>query len=78
MDEVFIAEHALKHGVSPQDIEHAWVNFVRKQYRGSLNDGEIVVIGIGYQWQPSSAGCSRKGVWHRHIPRNDTSHSEGA
>ncbi len=46
MDEVYIAEHALKHGVAPQDIEHAWANFVRKQYRGSPNEGEIVVIGI--------------------------------
>lgn len=26
--EVYISEHALIHGVGPEDIEHAWKNFI--------------------------------------------------
>lgn len=45
MLEVFIEEHALKHGVSQKDIEHAWACFARKQYRGAPKEGEIVLVG---------------------------------
>lgn len=45
MDDVIIAEHAFKHGLSADDIVYAWQNFVRKQYRGAPNEGEIVVVG---------------------------------
>ena len=45
MPEVIIAEHALKHGLSAKDIEHAWEHYVAKQYRGAPNEGEIVAIG---------------------------------
>lgn len=45
MEDVFIVEHAFKHGVSPSDIEHAWRNFVRKQHRGVPHEGEVVMIG---------------------------------
>lgn len=45
MDDIFIHKHALKHGVTADDIEHAWNNFVRKQYRGAPREGEIVAIG---------------------------------
>ena len=45
MDEVVIVEHALKHGVSPEDIEYAWEHFHKKQYRGAPNEGEIVLVG---------------------------------
>lgn len=45
MDDVIIAEHAFKHGISQEDIVYAWENFVRKQYRGAPHEGEVVVVG---------------------------------
>ena len=45
MEEIIVDEHALKHGVKPDDIEHAWYNFVAKVYRGAPNEGEIIAIG---------------------------------
>lgn len=45
MCEVIIDEHAFKHGVDELDIRHAWECFVRKQYRGAPNEGEIVLVG---------------------------------
>ena len=45
MNEVVIVEHAFKHGLEAEDIAYAWENFVRKQYRGAPNEGEIIVVG---------------------------------
>ena len=45
MDSLIIHPHAFKHGVSESDIKHAWKCFARKQYRGSPNEGEIVLVG---------------------------------
>lgn len=45
MDDVIIVDHAFKHGLTADDIAYAWENFVRKQYRGSPNEGEVVVVG---------------------------------
>ena len=50
MSDPVIAEHAFKHGLNADDIAYAWENFIRKQYRGSPHEGEIVVVG-----------CDRKG-----------------
>ena len=40
MGELIIADHALKHGLSPIEIESAWKNYLVKQYRGAPNEGE--------------------------------------
>lgn len=45
MDDLIIDEHALKHGLSPDDIAYVWGNFVVMQYRGAPNEGEVVVVG---------------------------------
>ena len=45
MDALIIDEHALKHGLDPEDIEHAWFNFIAKAYRGAPNEGEAIAIG---------------------------------
>lgn len=45
MKEIIIDEHALKHGVDPNDVEYAWNNFFAKIYRGAPNEGEIVAVG---------------------------------
>mgnify|MGYP004475551607 CR=1 FL=1 len=45
MDELIIDEHALKHGLTAEEISYAWNNFLKKQYRGAPNEGEIVAIG---------------------------------
>ncbi len=43
--DVVVAEHALKHGLSPDDIEFAWVNYCARRYRGAPDEGEIVAVG---------------------------------
>lgn len=45
MYDVVIAEHALKHGLDPKDIEFAWVNYCARRYRGAPNEGEMVAVG---------------------------------
>lgn len=45
MFEVVVHPHALKHGISEEDVLYAWNNFVRKQRRSSPREDEIVVIG---------------------------------
>ena len=52
MADTFIAEHAFKHGISQEDIEHAWENFHKKQYRGAPHEGEVVVIGPDRKRRP--------------------------
>ena len=44
--DVFIDEHAFKHGLSPEDIEFAWTHFVLKKYRGKPDEGQIAAIGF--------------------------------
>ena len=45
MSELIIDEHALKHGLDPGDIAHAWHYFVAKAYRGAPNEGEWIAVG---------------------------------
>ena len=45
MDDLIIDEHALKHGLEPEDIEYAWCNFVAKAFRGAPNEGEVIAVG---------------------------------
>ena len=45
MEEVFIARHAFKHGLCEDDIRYAWDNFLRRQYRGAPNEGQVLAIG---------------------------------
>ena len=45
MEELIIDEHALKHGLDPEDIEHAWREYVAKSYRGAPNEGEVIAVG---------------------------------
>ena len=45
MSELFIVDHAFKHGLSENDIEHAWDHFVAKQRRRCPREDEIVVVG---------------------------------
>ena len=45
MDELFIDEHAFKHGISAKDIEHAWKNFVAKQHRNAPDEHQVVAVG---------------------------------
>ena len=43
--DVIVDEHAFKHGLSEDDIRYAWDNYVRKQHRGSPNEGTAVAVG---------------------------------
>ena len=44
-DDLFIDEHAFKHGLTAAEIEHAWENFAAMQHRKTPNEDEIVVVG---------------------------------
>lgn len=46
MREVFIHEHALKHGVSQEEILDAWNNFVAMRHREMPKEDQIVVVGF--------------------------------
>lgn len=43
---LIIDEHALKHGVSAEDIEWVWEHFFAKRYRGVPQEGEVVLAGF--------------------------------
>ena len=43
--DVYVAEHAYKHGLTEEQIRYAWDNFIKKMYRGAPNEGEIVCVG---------------------------------
>ena len=43
--ELYVDEHAFKHGLSEGQILYAWGNFIKKMYRGKPNEGEIVCVG---------------------------------
>lgn len=47
-----ITEVAFKHGISQEDIEYAWKHFHKKQYRGSPNEGEIVLVSPDRKGRP--------------------------
>lgn len=46
-ESVFVHPHALKHGISEDEIRHAWNNFVRSQQRRAPNEEQVVRIGYG-------------------------------
>lgn len=52
MADVIIDEHALKHGVLPEDIAYVWENYVVMQYRGAPKEGEVVVFGYDRKGRP--------------------------
>ena len=43
--DVYVDEHAYKHGLTEEQILYAWENFIKKLYRGAPNEGEIVCVG---------------------------------
>ena len=42
---VVIADHALKHGLTEDEIRHAWSNFIRMQHRPAPDEEYVVAIG---------------------------------
>ena len=47
MNEVFVHPHAMKHGLSEDEVLHAWSNFVKSQYRETPRNNQCVRIGYG-------------------------------
>jgi hypothetical protein len=43
--------HALKHGLSEDDILYAWDSFVRKQHRESPEEDKMLVVGYNRSGQ---------------------------
>lgn len=52
MGNLVVEEHALKHGLSKEQILYAWGNFVMRQNRSSPNEDQIVVIGYDRTGRP--------------------------
>lgn len=46
--EIMIHTHALKHGVSEEDIRFAWEHFIRQRYRDVPNNEQVVAVGVGH------------------------------
>jgi len=46
MDELYVHPHALKHGLSEEEILFAWENYLRKQHRKSPE--EDLALAVGY------------------------------
>lgn len=42
---VFVHPHALKHGLTEDQILRAWSNFIAKQPRATPNEDQIVCVG---------------------------------
>ena len=49
MGDVFAHPHALKHGLSEDEILHAWANFVKSQQREAPGEDQCVRIGYGLE-----------------------------
>lgn len=47
MIEIYVHPHALKHGLSEDEIKFAWSNYVRSQPRSAPNEDHEVRIGFG-------------------------------
>lgn len=47
MADVYVHPHALKHGLSEDEILYAWSNFVKNQYRETPHEDQCVRIGYG-------------------------------
>lgn len=52
MNNLIVEEHALKHGLSKEQILYAWGNFVMRQNRSSPNEDQVVVIGYDRTGRP--------------------------
>ena len=48
--DVFVHPHALKHGISEDEILFAWSNFVRSQQRSTPLEDHCVRIGYGIRF----------------------------
>ena len=46
MQEIYIHPHALKHGLSEDEIKEAWRNFVAQTKRLMPKDDQIVCVGF--------------------------------
>jgi hypothetical protein len=44
---VFVHPHALKHGLSEEEVAYAWENFVKSQQREAPDEGQCVRVGYG-------------------------------
>lgn len=47
MQNIYVHPHALKHGLSEDEILYAWNNFVRSQFRKTPREDQCVRIGYG-------------------------------
>ena len=63
MNEPIIDEHALKHGLSPDDIAYAWLNFAAKVYRGAPNEGEAIALGYDRAGRPIEMVGIERAFW---------------
>lgn len=46
MVEVVVHGHALKHGLTSEEIEFAWRGFIRKRHRCTPHSDQVVAVGV--------------------------------
>lgn len=46
--EVYVHPHALKHGLTEEEMLRAWSNYVRSQNRSAPNEDQNVRVGFGF------------------------------
>ena len=60
MIEIVVHDHALKHGLTEEDVLYAWNNFIRKQRRKVPREDEILVVGFDSNMRAMQiVGCDR-------------------
>lgn len=46
MIEIVVHEHALKHGLSREEIEFAWEGFICQRHRCTPHSDQVVAVGV--------------------------------
>ena len=47
MGSIFVHPHALKHGLTEDEVLWAWSNFVKSQQRSTPNEDQCIRVGYG-------------------------------
>lgn len=75
--EVLVDLHALKHGLTEEEILYAWKNYVRKQHRRAPKEDRVVVVALGFCSDGRLVQMVGVDKWYGVlIPCNDAADSE--
>lgn len=72
MDELIVAEHAFKHGLTAEDVRYAWENSFVAQRRLAPHEDQIVVVGLTKDGKVAELIGSQKAscivIYHAMVP----------